>query len=63
MFLRKRTILTLAFLLTSSVLAMAATDLTAIRDQGKGTFNGTNLKSRPLTVNEARPRTDRPRTG
>ena len=26
-------------------------------------LNGKDLKGRPLTVNEARPRTDRPRTG
>ena len=26
-------------------------------------LNGVDLKGRPLTANEARPRTDRPRTG
>ena len=31
-------------------------------DKAISTLNGKDLKGRPLTVNEARPRTDRPRT-
>ena len=32
-------------------------------DKAISGLNGKDLKGRPLTVNEARPRTDRPRTG
>ena len=32
-------------------------------DKAIATLNGKDLKGRSLTVNEARPRTDRPRTG
>src|SRR5512137_805017 len=32
-------------------------------DKAIAALNGKDLKGRPLTVNEARPRTDRPRTG
>jgi RNA recognition motif-containing protein len=32
-------------------------------DKAISGLNGTDLKGRPLTVNEAKPRTDRPRTG
>jgi cold-inducible RNA-binding protein len=32
-------------------------------DKAIAGLNGKDLKGRPLTVNEARPRTDRPRTG
>src|SRR5665647_602595 len=32
-------------------------------DKAIADLNGKDLKGRPLTVNEARPRTDRPRTG
>jgi RNA recognition motif-containing protein len=32
-------------------------------DKAIASLNGKDLKGRPLTVNEARPRTDRPRTG
>ena len=32
-------------------------------DKAISRLNGKDLKGRPLTVNEARPRTDRPHTG
>jgi cold-inducible RNA-binding protein len=32
-------------------------------DQAIATLNGTDLGGRPLTINEAKPKTDRPRTG
>ena len=32
-------------------------------DKAISGLNGVDLKGRPLTANEARPRTDRPRTG
>jgi hypothetical protein len=37
--------------------------LAAVHEIADAALNGKDLKSRIMTVNEARPRTDKPRTG